>query len=412
MSKYKHNPLIAAMGLSVDGMESLTPEADTVTEVPEVIVDAEEQALEEAQQEIEKINTELMGVLEADANHEQSVAEAAEAIAGLESMFQGEFDEVVYRKHVGTLQAISERTEVPLPVTVDGMESLSSAQIYLNTMSGLEGFMDNLKALGKSIKETVIKVYNFLIGLVKTKAKEMKSTDKMIDDMIKELESHDGELKRTISLGPWYVGAEELYSKPGNTAHHKQLEGMIKVAGKIEVKEYMCASFDRACEMVGDIAKEMAIAFDDKGVSRSTPIIKTNIGQREVTFKWAKGLSSTEKELSVKVNMFVLGMTPIRLTKHKVGDEVESCFKSISEIKDMLGKLKTNNNLVEQLVFLFEKGLAKERDFLVAALNSENGVKRDPKGLIDIKQNLLSTALRINTEIVRSEISMVKAHLK
>ncbi|UVD32093.1 hypothetical protein [Vibrio phage phiKT1028] len=417
MSKYKHNSLIAAMGFQVAGMENLPAETDTLEMNPVVLPTEEDQERAAAEAEIKKVSDELTAALQADAEHQQTVAEATEAISGLESMFQGDFDEAVYRKHVGTLQAISERTEVPLAVTVDGMESLSSAQIYLDTMNGLEGFVDNLKSAGKTIKQFIIQIYKYLKELFTSFVDHFKSIEKQLVETQRLLNNVD-EIKGQITLNKKWNQALNIGEIP-----------MIKVRDMSVLIEM--------AEDIGDVNIGQIVDKSTPLSSKAIKFFKERITQQPgvklVGTATDKGPSSTSVKTevyeliigNVELGYFVPASLVEGIESVKAFEALEAIRPEVTggvresaytgkreitqELHDLIGCASAAKAVFEKL----KRDIDKERDALIARINDHdtfsdrNGVAAGVKA----KRKYLETNENTLFKLLQAKNHCIRAHL-
>lgn len=406
----KHNPLIAAMGMTrVAGCESLDPSTNTTEEIPAVVEPtAEEKALVEAEEKLNEAEQHLGEVLQQEQDHQETVKAAEEAIAGLESMFQGEFDETVYRQHVGTLQGIGERTQIPLSVTVAGMESLSSAQIYLNTVNGLESFMDSLREAGKTIKELVIKAYNALLDLLRSFKNLFLGLNSKLENTKKRLDAVD-EIKPKAKLGKWnkYLGAEE-YS-PADIGSMKILTELMDKVSKVKIRDM--ASLDDAArkKAVDELAYLIA---DGKGFIQSKPVDRTTnkemyymrIGNTEFEYTIpmrslpVDSLLSFAFELKFMKEVKDSGEAKVYLDKRHMADDLNETIEFAKQARDTFDGL--------------DKVLKQERDSLVAATHDPKIIDRAMLlEAIKIKRSLIEKTERNIFHILEAKNSLFSAHL-
>lgn len=406
----KHNPLIAAMGMTrVAGCESLDPSTDTTEEIPAVVEPTEEEkALSEAQEKLNEAEQTLGEVLQQEQNHQATVKEAEEAIAGLESMFQGEFDETVYRQHVNTLQGISELTQIPLSVTVDGMESLSSAQIYLNTVNGLESFMDTLKAAGKTIKELVIRAYNALLDLLRSFKNLFLGLNAKLANTKKRLDATD-EIKPKAKLGKWnkYLGTEHF--SPAEIGSMKILTELMVKASEVKIRDMGSKDDVARKKAVDELAYLIANEYGfiqskdvDRTANKETYYMR--IGNTEFEYTVPMRSLPVDSLLSFGFDLKFMkdtkdsGEVKVYLDKRHMADDLDETIEFAKHARDTFDEL--------------DKVIKRERDSLVAAVHNPESMDR-PMLLeaIKIKRSLIEKTERSIFHILEAKNSLFSAHL-
>lgn len=406
----KHNPLIAAMGMArVAGCESLDPSTDTIEELPAVVEPTEEEkALVEAEEQVEAATAELDATIQAEVNYQDQVAKAEHAITGLEAMFTGDFDEAVYREHVGTLKAISETTEVPLTVTVDGMESLNSAQIYLNTMGGLESFMDGLKAVGKTIKELVIKAYNTLLDLLRSFKNLFLGLNAKLANTKSRLDAVD-EIKPKAKLGKWnkYLGAEHF--SPAEIRSMKILTELMVKVSKVKIRDMGSMddtarkkSIDELAYLIADVNGFIQSKDVDRAANKEVYYMRIGNTEFEYTIPMRSlpvdSLLSFGFDLKFTKTTKDSGEVKVYLDKRHMADDLDETIEFAKHARDTFDEL--------------DKVLKQERDSLVAAVHDPKVMDRTMLlEAIKIKRSLIEKTERSIFHILEAKNSLFSAHL-
>ena len=335
------------------------------------------------------------------------------AVSGIESLFKGEFDPNAYRVMMKHATRCANRAGVELPISVDGMESMSSANLYLNVRQGMEGFLDSVKQGAKDAKAFFIKLYNLLIDMVRDKFNEVRSATKAYQTMLDTMKDYDGEIAEDFVVAKWY---ESTQHRNQERDHAKAAPGvtqsMLSAASDLDIKAFAQGDLRDAEVAIRSpfqySFKSSAIEVEKKdGMTTG----RFTLGKYLFDFGFKDFQPNTEEELKEFVTKTFFKVGTFFSSEPKVGDRLPAAFRSKQDIINLLETNLAWCKFIDRFTKKHQDDLKRERDFVIAGLASKDGLARDPRPLVRLKQQILSSMFKAHTDVMRSDLLLIKAHL-
>lgn len=412
------------------GLESMTKEEvaadlqnhivdnvfDTHTELTpdeSVVEQKVNEALAEATSDVKESSKLAETYLDQEEKRLIALSDLEEAVSGVESLFEGEFSHTAYNHLMRHADRCAKRAGVTLPIKLDGMESMSSASIYLETRNGLEGFMDSVKQGFKDTKAFFIKLYNMLIDMVRDKFNEVRSATKAYQIMLDEMKDYDGSIATEFTVAKWYESTQHR----NEDRHHAQMatgvtESMLSAASKLDIKAFAQGELrDAEIAIRGPFQysfKSSAIEVEKKD---SITTGRFTLGKYLFDFGFKDFQPSTEEELKEFVTKTFFKVGTFTSNVPKLGSTLPAVFRSKQDIINLLEGNLAWCKFVDRFTKTYQNDLKRERDFVIAGLASKDGLTRDPRPLVRLKQKILSSMFKAHTDVMRADLSLVKAHL-
>lgn len=335
------------------------------------------------------------------------------AVSGIESLFKGEFDPNAYRAMMKHATRCANRAGVELPINVDGMESMSSANLYLNIRQGMEGFLDSVKQGAKDAKAFFIKLYNLLIDMVRDKLNEVRSATKAYQTMVDKVKDYDGDIAKEFTVAKWY---ESTQHRNQNTHHSQSPTGvtsaMLSAADDLDIKKFAQGEL-RDAEFAIRGPFQYSFKTSAIEVKKKDDITTGNftLGKYFFNFGFKDFQPSTEEELKEFVSKTFFKVSGYSSNEFKVGSTLPAAFHSKQDIMNVLEGNLTWCKFIDRFTKKHQDDLKRERDFVIAGLASKDGLTRDPRPLVRMKQQILSSMFKAHTDVMRADLLLVKAHL-
>lgn len=381
---------------------------DTELEPPEEISEIQvNQALAEATSDVEESSKLVEAYIEQEEEHAEAVADLEQAVTGIESLFEGEFSQVAYQSLMSHAARCAKRAGVELPVKLDGMESMSSATVYLETRNGLEGFMDSVKDTGKKLKELVITVYNYLMDMIKGWIGQFKNlSDKTKLAIVKADKCED--VKAEIRLGRWNRWLDAANTPVFEIIKLFKPLGVALNTSTVSLNDVVTdegsslASVKAMVKSISDLPMKK-VSGDS---SKLTEGYQFDIGNMSVTYTVPHPDNSTSDAFKVfAVNLKQNAEAKEATTKavyrdlQAVKTELHSVLKFVDGTKDNFEKI--------------HNALRNERDKLVALVNATDGGKNKTKVMnaISAKRKIITDTERLIFNLAEAKCDLLKAHL-
>lgn len=339
--------------------------------------------------------------------------ELVEAVEGVEALFKEGYTPEAYSILMRHANRCADRAGIKMPVNVNGCESLTEASVYVNHVQGTEGFLDTLKDVGRGVKDFIIKVYKFLVELIKGKVKEVSLSGRSLADLRDKLKTYKGTINPTTILGDWVHGLESTYKEGASI--HSNIDMAIKILKFSEimsVEQIMATPFDRV-DIWFDFVGESFAQIGAKQVKRTATetTYTLDVGKVGLTLTVGNNRVNNEKDLQTRLRATKL-RSRFRRSDMAVGSEVPALFKSTQQVVDTLDinskKLEEERTLLLKLSDEYKK----EGERILARLEGQEVLHASATSAIALKEALLEAAFDITGNVANDLQDCIEAHYK
>lgn len=359
--------------MAMVGVESLDTEVVQEGEVVTQPLDADvqiavEQELADATTDYEESNRLTREFLEEQQAKEEAKEELITVVEGIEAFFNEEFKPEAFNILMRHANRVAERAGVELPVTVSGMESMSSAEIYLQVRTGLEGFVDTLKGGAETLKKLIIQAYEYMKRVLINFINNFRALENQIKHTQARIRA-GVEILDTIQLGAWDRYINLRYNRPFNIT---DLQPLVVLASEFNNVKLLgaVANNDAECTDTIQLMKQSITKRNLRPIREAhTPTGEGyyyDFGNMRVSISVPKDCSLGEKALH---DFRASSKVYREVTK---GQE-KAVFGSTQAMDQELGKLLTFTKGVITKFNTMSQQLDSERDLLISATKVASG---------------------------------------
>ncbi|QCW23253.1 internal head protein [Vibrio phage USC-1] len=340
---------------------------------------------------------------------EQAVTDLEAAVEGLEKFFEGEFSLEGYKVLMNHASRCATRAGVELPIKLDGMESMTSASVYLETRNGLEGFMDVVKKAGTDFKNVIITIYKYFRDVIKGWLAQFGGMESKIDHALKLL-SKTNTLNSEIKVGKWNRYLDINKKRLFKTSDLHPLATMANETGKVKLTDVLTPQDlpDQkypSVDTLSDVIVNRDLEYDRRNSGENIELYTLEIANLCLRFtipgRVAKGIGAFEdfKVLPKEIDGVDVSTHSALFSDKRMIEQ---------ELKEMLTFVKSVKKTFETI----DRELVQERDTLVATARTlPNGVSR--RSIIiasSAKRRVISGCETAVYNLLDAKYSALRAH--
>ncbi|QAU04325.1 hypothetical protein [Photobacterium phage PDCC-1] len=370
------------------------------------------QALAEATSDVEESSKLAETYIEQEEKQEQALTDLGEAVAGVEALFEGEFSQTAYNHLMRHAERCAKRAGVELPVKLDGMESMTTASIYLETRNGLEGFMDSVKEASTKAKDVVISVFRYLMELVTGWIGQFSSLSEKIKHAIVKADKAT-DLKDEIKLGKWDRWLDVANKPVFDTVSLFRLLGVALNVAPVSLVDVVMEQDPNAKTIDLGSVKALTEAITQLPMKKLSPDASKQIESYQFDIANVKVTYTVPHAQNESLDVFkAFGMY-----SEQNADGKETTTKAIyKDPRNLVTELRSLLKFVENTKNNFEKmhsGLRSERDRLIGVINSGTGGMNKTKltSALSTKRKIITHTERLIFNLVEAKCDLLKAHI-